>query len=137
MLVLTLAKPETQLLISAYIFMGKLGIACGRNAVYIASNKFFPVSICATSIGICNVFARASTILAPYVAELKPAELPQWCFIGFCCAAIIAAFFLTTPKTDITQSFRSTKENTMMAQSMLAHSMVYSQHLYNEIPNSY
>ena len=110
MLLLTLTKPEDQFLISLYIFIGKLGIAGARNTVYTACVTFFPVSIAATSIGICNIFCRSASVLSPFVAELKPDSVSQWVFIAFCGTAFIASFFLTTPQGDITQSFRSNRD---------------------------
>ena len=71
LVVLNPAKDDT-FQISLYVFIGKLGIAGGFNTVFIANNTFFPVSIAATTIGICNVFCRTASIFSPFVAEIHP-----------------------------------------------------------------
>jgi len=39
---------------------------------YVGNYKMFPASIVGTTMGICNIFSRVSTIFAPYVAEIDP-----------------------------------------------------------------
>ena len=78
MLLLTLLKPSNDqtFIISLYVFIGKLGISGGFNTVFIANTTFFPVSIAATTIGICNVFCRTASIFSPFVAEIHPEYIP-------------------------------------------------------------
>ena len=38
----------------------------------LALYELFDVHIVATAFGICNIFARITTITSPYIAELKP-----------------------------------------------------------------
>jgi hypothetical protein len=48
----------------------------------------FPTDVLSTVFGICNLFSRVITILAPLFAELKPEAIGLWAFAG----ATILAF---------------------------------------------
>jgi len=56
----------------AFVLGTKFGVGLISNVSYLANYNLFPVSILATTSGICNVFAKFVTIVAPYTAELKP-----------------------------------------------------------------
>ena len=59
-------------LFSLFVLGAKFGISSAFNLVYLGNNLLFPISIKATSYGICNFVARLFTIGAPFFAELKP-----------------------------------------------------------------
>ena len=55
-----------------FVMGSKFGLCLSYNLAYVANYSLFPVSILATSMGICNIFCKLFTIIAPYVSELKP-----------------------------------------------------------------
>lgn len=57
----------------------------------------FPISIVATSYGICNVFSRVLTIAAPSVAEIKPESISEWIFVVVCGLSFLASLNLRAP----------------------------------------
>ena len=64
-----------------FVLGSKFGISQALNLAYIGNILLFPTSFVATSFGICNIFARITTIFAPYLAELKPTLISQWTFV--------------------------------------------------------
>ena len=61
---------------------------------YSAASILFPTVIATTSIGICNLFARVSTILAPFVAELKPEIISESIYCTTCVIAFFASMLI-------------------------------------------
>lgn len=87
-----LIYPGDDRYVLAFFVLGtKFGISCAFNTAYCGNNLVFPVTIVSTSYGICNMFARLSTIGAPYVAEIDPEWIPK---AGFC--ALIATAFVAS-----------------------------------------
>merc|ERR1711988_1316465 len=66
-----------QVLLSAMVLACKFGLSCAKSTAYLANYQVFPVQIVATAFGLCNIVARVTTILAPYIAELKPDSIAQ------------------------------------------------------------
>jgi hypothetical protein len=58
------------------------------NACYVANMEVFPAHILGMAFGICNTFARVSTIVAPYIAELKPEMISE---VIFCAVVLLAS----------------------------------------------
>lgn len=52
----------------------------------------------ATSYGLCNAFARGASILAPFVAELKPEAISKWCFSALMIAGLVVTSIIRDPK---------------------------------------
>ena len=52
------------------------------------------MSMMATSYGICGVFARIFTIMAPSVAEIKPDTVPKWIYVIVAGLALLASMNL-------------------------------------------
>lgn len=73
--------------IPAMILGAKFGVASTFNLIYLANAFLFPPILNSTSFGICNMFARLATILAPQVAELEG----NTAMIVFCILAGTAA----------------------------------------------
>jgi len=48
-----------------FIMVGKMGTSSTFNLVYLSNSDLFPTLFSATAMGICNFFARLSTIAAP------------------------------------------------------------------------
>ena len=88
-----------QVLISIFILCGKFGVSSAFNVAYIGTYQLFPVGIVGTCFGVCNLFARAASIFASYIAELKPEQKSEWIFCSLCIIAFLAAFFLVLPGT--------------------------------------
>ena len=79
---------------SLFVLGGKFGISSAFTVAYCGNVILFPVNILATSFGICNFFARISTISAPYIAELKPDNVPRWTFCVFVFIALLVSFMI-------------------------------------------
>jgi len=54
------------------VLLATFGISSTFNACYLATYDLFPVSICGTCFGICNIISRTVQIGAPYLAEVHP-----------------------------------------------------------------
>ena len=67
---------ENEFLVSAMVLVAKFGISVGWVGAYMGPILLFPTTIVSTGIGICNVLARASAMLAPIVAEQR-APIPM------------------------------------------------------------
>lgn len=91
---LILVDPESQFLLCLFILGSKFGVSQAFNVAYVGNVQIFPVSVVATSYGCCNICARICTIMAPYVAELKPEYKSEWLFVIICIMALIAGSLL-------------------------------------------
>jgi hypothetical protein len=54
--------------------------------------------VVATSYGLCNAFARGASILAPFVAELKPEEVSMWSFSALMMLGLVVTSIIRDPK---------------------------------------
>ena len=72
MFTLLLTTTENQVALSFMILGAKFGVSVVFVVAYVGNYSLFPTSIVGTTMGICNIFSRVSTIFAPYVAEVKP-----------------------------------------------------------------
>lgn len=103
MTALTLVNPDdpeskpSNTVIATMVLGAKFGISSAFNLVYLGNNLLFPVSIKATSYGICNFVSRLFTVGAPFFAELKPISISEFTFIGFCVLSVIATFCIRQP----------------------------------------
>lgn len=87
--------PATGYLIAIFVLLAKFGISFAFNLVYLIMPSLFPTELTTTAFGICNVFARFSTILSPILAELQ-LPTPMLCYGFTSIAAMIASVFLVT-----------------------------------------
>ena len=70
----------------------KFGITMGFFIVYIAHTNIFPVMFAATSLGFCNVLARAVSIASPLIAQLEQ-PIPMICLtVSSVVCGILATF---------------------------------------------
>lgn len=79
-----------------FLLIAKFGLSGGFNMVYLA-NSIFPVVYATTTIGVCSLFARSITILAPEFAELEK-PYPMVIFAVLAGISIILSFFLDVKK---------------------------------------
>ena len=98
MLGLIFVKTENQFWLSLFVLGSKFGISLAFGLVYLANAFMFPVSIVASTYGICGVFARIVTIFSPYVAEIKPEVIPEWFFVAFTGVAMVVSFRIRDSK---------------------------------------
>mmetsp|Transcript_16487 Transcript_16487/g.27996 ORF Transcript_16487/g.27996 Transcript_16487/m.27996 type:complete len:168 (+) Transcript_16487:1162-1665(+) len=89
MFCILVTQTDDQLLLALFILGSKYGISQVFNIAYVGNVLVFPTNIVGTTFGICNIFARFSTILSPFVAELKPDTISQVVF----CVIVVVAFF--------------------------------------------
>lgn len=90
---------DSQALLSLFVLGSKFGISAAFNLAYLGNLLIFPVRISATSVGICQCFAKIFTIFSPYVAEIKPESVPLWFVVIFSVAAGVASIALVMPKS--------------------------------------
>ena len=72
----------------------KFGVSQAFVVSYVGNYALFPASIVGTTMGICNIFSRVSTIFAPYVAEMDPEYVSQIIFCVFMLIALIASIMI-------------------------------------------
>ena len=73
-----------------FIMIGKMGTSSTFNLVFLSNSDLFPTLFSATAMGICNFFARLSTIAAPQVAE-RPEPLPMTLYLIINVGAVVCA----------------------------------------------
>ena len=95
-------QTSSQSLISLFVLAAKIGVSASFSLAYIGNQQMFPPLVLATSIGLCNLFARTVTVFASMVAELKPEIVPASFFIGFCVFGVIASLSIHMPRTQKT-----------------------------------
>ncbi len=81
------------LLIASFVLLAKFGSSMTMCVCYIATPWLFPVLLCGTAFGICNLFGRFSQAAAPIMAEFE-IPLPMQLFSAIAAAGLIAAFFV-------------------------------------------
>lgn len=79
----------------------KFGVSMVFNVAYVGNVQIFATNILGTTFGICNFTSRVSTILAPYVAELKPESISEVVFCVVIAIAMVSALQLRVPKKNI------------------------------------
>ena len=67
---------------------------------YLGNQKLFPTLIVTTSFGVCNIFARVSTIFATYLAEIKPETISEWVYCFITLFAFFVSFMIKEPKEE-------------------------------------
>lgn len=80
-------------LIGVFVLFAKFGIASCFNLCYLATPQMFPIALCTTAFGICNIFARLFTILSPLIAEI-PDPVPMTIFSIMCIGAAFLPLLL-------------------------------------------
>ena len=91
---------EYPIMLSCFVAFTKFGISMAMCACYVSTPFIFPVTMCGTAFGICNIFGRFFAIGGPFIAEMnKP--LPIAIFDVFTIIALIFAFFIKMPDEDI------------------------------------
>lgn len=78
------------------VLVAKFGISSAYNICYLSNSLLFPAQITATTLGICNTFARTATILAPMLAEFDQ-PTPMIIFTILSGVAFISSLFLMKP----------------------------------------
>lgn len=78
----------------------KFGISANFCLAYVGNSFLFPAIYSATAFGICNVFARVTTILSPIVAETPP-PVPMTLFTIMAALAAVMSMFIRTKQPKI------------------------------------
>lgn len=94
MLLMTIEFDKLQF-IPFFLVPAKFGVAATFTQVYIAAMQLTPTLLTPTFFGLCNLFARSATMLAPLVAEID-GVLPIKMIIAGTLFASIVSFFLVT-----------------------------------------
>ena len=90
-------ETDNNALIAVMISFIKFGVSGTYNIAFLANANLFPAIFGSTAFGICNIFGRIATILAPLTAETDP-PIPMMTFTIMAAVGIIASlFFVTKP----------------------------------------
>lgn len=79
--------------IMIFMLLTKFGINVCFTLCYIINAEYFPAVVCSRVFGICNIFSRISTVLAPLIAEISP-PIPMVVYIFICFVSMAASAFL-------------------------------------------
>ena len=77
-----------------FVLVTRYGINSAFTLCYIITADYFPSIVSSQVFGICNVFARFSTILSPLIAEID-APLPMIIYVFICSLSMFGSLFLT------------------------------------------
>ena len=80
-----------------FILLAKFGVCSFFAMMYMSTLIYFPSRYLGAVFGICNTAARATTILAPMVAEVDT-PIPELSLILICLLAVILSRLLVVPK---------------------------------------
>ena len=94
---------DENIVFSICVLGSKFGVSLVFNVAFLANYNLFPVIILTTTFGICNVFSRFLTVVAPYIAELKPEEISQIIFCVVIAASLTASMFIIDPRRKANQ----------------------------------
>ena len=75
------------------ILVAKFGVASSFCVVFIAHASIFPTMFAATSFGFCNFMARATSAVAPLLAEVAQ-PVPMICFTAAAAIACVLSFLI-------------------------------------------
>jgi hypothetical protein len=93
------------------IMATRFGVSATFNVSYLANAQLFPAIFAGTAIGICNFFAKTSTIIAPMLAEVH-SSIPMIIFAMLTgSAAVISSFIIVDNKTQNKTKRAETKED--------------------------
>lgn len=87
---------SNQKLIPGLILFTRFGVSATFNISYLANAQLFPPIFAGTAIGICSMFAKLSTIIAPMLAEV-PAPAPMIVFAIFTGAVSLISLLVQLP----------------------------------------
>ena len=88
----------TEYVVPVCLFVMNFGTSATFGNLYIGHMDLFPVVFSSTSMGICNVFARFTTVFAPIVANVDE-PTPEIIFTTLTFIAAGLSLFIR-PKTD-------------------------------------
>jgi len=81
-------------LVAAFVLLAKFGISMAVCACYISTPFIFPLKLCGTAFGICNLFARFLSITAPYIVELE-IPVPMSIFSILSLISLVVSLFVS------------------------------------------
>jgi len=89
------------------IIATRFGVSATFNISYLANAQLFPAIFAGTAIGICNFFAKTSTIIAPMLAEIHNSA-PMTLFAVLTGGAAVISSFIILDKEPVKST--STKD---------------------------
>ena len=78
------------------VMISKFGISAAFNLVYLGNGVLFPTLFTATSMGLCNIFARTASIASPFIAEI-PGVTPMYIALAISAMTLVAVGFIQKP----------------------------------------
>mgnify|MGYP002631616067 CR=1 FL=1 len=85
---------DDPVLIMTFVLITRYGINSAFTLCYIITADYFPSIVSSQVFGICNIFARFTTILSPLIAEID-APVPMIVYCIICSVTMFASLFLT------------------------------------------
>lgn len=92
------------------IMATRFGVSATFNISYLANAQLFPAIFAGTAIGICNFFAKTSTIIAPMLAEVHNST-PMIVFAILTGAAAVISSFIIVDKKEKAETKTKQAEN--------------------------
>ena len=105
------------------IMATRFGVSATFNISYLANAQLFPAIFSGTAIGICNFFAKTSTIIAPMLAEIHNAA-PMTVFAVLTGgAAVISSFIIVDKEPEKGKDSKNGKEDESKEENLLTASI--------------
>ena len=86
-------KYTNDYLIAFFVLMAKFGSCMSMCCCYVSTPWVFPILVCGTAFGICNLFGRFTQAAGPIIAELEIPK-PMEAFSGIAVIGLIGSIFL-------------------------------------------
>ena len=80
-------------LIPVYVIIAKFGISAANTIVYAVTIPLFPTLYVARALAICSVSANITTIITPYLAQMKD-PYPMLVYNSIAVVGVILSFFI-------------------------------------------
>jgi len=84
----------------AFVIIAKFGVSSTYMLVYAVTIDLFPTLFSATAFGTCNFVANLTTIVSPYIAQVRD-PYPMLAFCTLATLGIFMSFLLILPKRSI------------------------------------
>ena len=86
---------ESTAIMPILVLLAQFGVALSFNICYLGMSQLFPVTLTGVAFGICNLFARFSTVMSAPVAELSY-PIPMIIFTILCIVPGLLSLLLNT-----------------------------------------
>ncbi len=81
--------------IAAIVLFTKFGASVAMCTCYLSTPFLFPITLCGTAFGICNLVGRTMALSASVIVELKN-PIPMYIFTSIAIISVFVSFLLQT-----------------------------------------